>query len=277
MKSRHLMTCFGFAGLLVSTAAFAGVKLTIENTAATATQTRTDTILLDRDRMSMTTGEGRMIFRDDQKTVWVISDKRHGYLEITPQTMQQARAVMQQAIDKLKEQMKSMPEDQRKKLEAMMAAELGQTASGQDASKTSVSYRKLGKTMTVRGWSCEVVERLVNGKKQADLCVSRLDQVGLTPDDVRVFEDFFVFIRQAMPTAHHRTSLIDFEDLRKAVGYPAIPLDVTTYADGKPVSHSVMKAIERSDIPPEAFEIPAGYQKETMPKPDGATGGAQPQ
>jgi hypothetical protein len=275
MKSRHLLSCFSIAGLLLSTSAFAGVKLTIENTAASTSQTRTDTILLDRDRMSMTTGEGRMIFRDDQKTVWVLSDKRHGYVEITPQTMHQAQAAMEQAIKKLQEQMKSMPEDQRKKLEAMMEAELGQTASGQKAAESSVIYRKLGKSMTVRGWSCEMVERLVNGKKQADLCVARLDQVGLTPDDVKVFEDFFIFVRQAMPASHDRTSLIDFEDLRKAVGYAAIPLDVTTYADGKVVSHGVIKAIERSEIPPETFEIPAGYQKETMPKTDG--GGAQPQ
>jgi hypothetical protein len=188
--------------------------------------------------------------------------------------MHQAQAAMEQAIKKLQEQMKSMPEDQRKKLEAMMEAELGQTASGQKAAESSVIYRKLGKSMTVRGWSCEMVERLVNGKKQADLCVARLDQVGLTPDDVKVFEDFFIFVRQAMPASHHRTSLIDFEDLRKAVGYAAIPLDVTTYADGKVVSHGVIKAIERSEIPPETFEIPAGYQKETMPKTDG---GAQPQ
>jgi hypothetical protein len=254
--------------LLAGSAAHAGVKITVEESSSGAPKASNE-VLLERDRMAIGRHDGRLIFRDDLQTAWVVNDSRRSYAELNAQTMEQAKAAAQQTMKDLQAQLKNMPEAQRKQVEAMMAAQGMPTAPGQNAEVPAITYRPLGRRSTVGSWSCEMFEQQVAGRKQADFCAARLSEVGLHRDDLKPLQDFFTFTQKAnLPGARRQTAL-DFEALSKATGYDAIPLDVTTYNEGKPVAHSMVRSIERSDIPPTTFELPAGYKKRDISKPGG--------
>jgi hypothetical protein len=269
MRSFLMPSLFCLAALVASTAAEAGVKITIEETMGAAAQPRSNTVLLQPDRMAMGTPRGRMIFRDDLQTAWIVNDGQRRYFEMNAQSLQQAQAAMQAAMEKMQAELKSMPADQRKQVEAMMAAQ-GMSPTGQDAGPPPITYRRLGQSRTVGQWSCEMFEQQVNGQKQADFCAARLTTVGLTRGDLKAFRDFFRFTQKGMPQAsRRRAQMVDFDALSKAAGYDAIPLDVTGYDNDRQVSHSVVRSVERSDIPAATFELPAGYTKEEIPRPGG--------
>jgi hypothetical protein len=253
---------------LASGAAHAGVKITVEESSSGAPKASNE-VLLETDRMAIGRHDGRLVFRDDLQTAWVINDSRHSYAELNTQTMEQAQAEAQKTIKQLQAQLKNMPEAQRKQVEAMMAAQGMPVTPGQEVEAPAITYRPLGRRSTVGSWSCEMFEQQVAGQKQADFCAARLSDVGLHRDDLKAMRNFFTFTQKASLPGARRQTALDFDALSKATGYDAIPLDVTTYDGDKPVSHSVVRSIERSSVPPATFELPAGYQKQEISKGGG--------
>jgi hypothetical protein len=249
---------------LAGNAAEAGVRITVEQTMGSSAEPRSNDILLEPDRLAMSTPEGRMIFRDDLQTAWIINDGKRRYFVMDAETMQQAQAAMQAAMEQMRAKLQTLPPDQRKQVEAMMAAQ-GMSPNEDSGTAPPVAYRRLGQSRTVGSWSCEMFEQEVQGRKQAEFCAARLDEVGLTRADLKAFQDFFDFTQKAIPApARRHTAMVDFNALSKAAGYDAIPLEVAVYDNNRRVSHSVVRQVDRSDIPPATFELPSGYTKQDI-------------
>ena len=254
---------------LAGKAAEAGVRITIEQTMGSSAGPRSNDILLEPDRLAMSTPEGRMIFRDDLQTAWIINDGRRRYFAVNAESMQEAQAAMQAAMEKMKARLQTLPPDQRKQAEAMMAAQ-GMSPNGDSADMPPIAYRRLGQTKKVGGWSCEMFEQEVGGRRQAEFCAARLSEVGLARADLKAFQDFFDFTQKALPpVARRHAAMVNFDALSKAAGYDAIPLEVAVYDNGRQVSHSVVRQVERSDIPPATFELPSGYTKQEITRRGG--------
>jgi hypothetical protein len=226
---------------------------------------------LDSDRLRISSSDGDMIYRGDLGKVFILDKDQHSYMEMSPETMQAMKARMDQAMARMKQQMASMPEAQRKQMEAMMA-QRGMPMPGQQPSAPpQLSYEKSGDARKVGKWGCTPYKAVANGKPEADLCIAKLEDLGLTRDDLKPMISLSSFMGKQMSQMGGSTppmASADFDSLKKAVGYDGFPIQTTQTS---PAGHgqyvSTLQSVEHKDVPAGSFDIPPGYTKRDMGAP----------
>jgi hypothetical protein len=230
------------------------------------------TMILDSDRLRLETPRGGMIYRGDLKKVFVIEDKAHSYMELSPDSMQKMKGQMDQAMARMQQQMASMPEAQRKQIEAMMASR-GMPGIGQAAAAPQVTYQRTGPVRKVGTWACTPVSSVVNGNMKSDLCVARLSDAGLTRDDLKPLISLSTFMGTQLAQMGGQASPMastDFDSLTKAVGFEGFPVQTVYHLDNGQHDHeTTVQSVEHKDVPADTFDIPAGYTKREMGGPHG--------
>lgn len=212
-------------------------------------------VYLEPDRVRIESQNSVTIFRADQDAVYVLKPSDKTFIRVTPETMKQVAAAMSAARAQLAQQMKSMAPAERAKIEKMLP--------GAGAAQTpQFEFRKAGGTASFGKWSCERVEQLADGRPQAQLCVARLSDLGLGPDDLAALRRFEAFMQQAAPGTAAGGAAIDPQALRNVVGYEAYP--VHSEIPGAGVK-TTTETVEKQAIPAALFELPAGYREQAMP------------
>ena len=266
---KHLRSQFawnaGFLGALLAFSAGGGATAATvmafdEADNGAAAQPRT--MILDTDRLRMSTAATDVVFRGDLNKAWVLRSKDHTYLELTPGSLGQIGARMDQAMGQMKEKLAALPEAQRKQIEAMMAARMGQ---GAPAAPPQVAYEKAGDSRTVGDWSCGPFQIVVDGKASSEVCIAKLSELGLSRDDLTGFASFGAFMaKMTAATGVLRSPMtsINFDSMTKAIGFDGFPVQTTTkFGDGGRQIVVTLKSIQRQAPPAGAFDIPAGYTK----------------
>ena len=238
--------------------------------------TQTNQIQIAKDRMRAETvgqaGEKQTVVFDGVKQVlWLINTGRKSYSEMTKADVDRLGGQMSDAMARLQEQLKSLPPEQRAQIEALMAGRggLGGPPGGRGgaAAPPQVNFAKAGGSKTVAGWSCDQYRKTVNGQQEEDLCLARITAVGLSAADFQVFERFSTFMAPLMtsPMMPKNDIIMGWNDMNKAVGFPAAPLETVTYAGGKPDRQMTVNKMERTAIPAGTYELPAGLTKQEIP------------
>jgi hypothetical protein len=255
----------GFAGALVAfgaggDASAATVMTFDEAVNGAAAQPRT--MIVDTDRLRMSTAAIDIVFRGDLNKVWVLRSKDHTYLELTPEGLGQMGARVDQAMARMKEKLAALPEAQRKQIEAMMAAHMGQ---GAPSAPPQVDYEKAGDSRTVGNWSCAPYQVVVGGKASSEVCIAKLSDLGLSRDDLTGFASFGAFMAKmtaAMGVLRSPMTSMNFDSMNKAIGFDGFPVQTTAkLGDGGRQIVVTLKSIQRQDPPAGAFDIPPGYTK----------------
>jgi hypothetical protein len=180
--------------------------------------------------------------------------------------MGQAAARMDKAMAQMKQKLASMPEAQRKQIEAMMAAR----GMGQGAPRTAprVSYEKAGDSRRVGDWNCEPYRIVSNGKLSSEVCIARLSDLGLSRDDLKAFASFGAFMGQmSAAMGFLRTPMMtdDFDSMTKAIGFDGFPVQTSsTFGDGGRQVVATLKSIQHRDPPEGVFDLPSGYAKRNL-------------
>jgi hypothetical protein len=225
-----------------------------------APQTRT--MVLDTDRLRMSSAAADVIFRGDLGKVWILQSKLHSYIELTPAGLGQMGARMDQAMAQMKEKLAALPEAQRKQIEAMMAARMGQ---GAPSAPPQVTYEKAGDARTVGDWSCAPYRIVVSGKASSEVCIAKLSDLGLSRDDLSGFAGFGAFMAKAtaaMGVLRSPMTTLNFDSMTKAIDFDGFPVQTTTkVGDGSRQIVVTLKSIQHEDPPAGAFDIPDGYTK----------------
>ena len=220
------------------------------------------TMILDTNRLRMSTAAIDVIFRGDLNKVWVLRSKDHSYLELSAAGLGQMGARMDQALAQMKETLAAVPEAQRKQVEAMMASHMGPGAA---SAPPQVAYEKAGDSRTVGDWSCAPYQVVVGGKASSEVCVAKLSDLGLSRDDLTGFVSFGAFMAKMTAAAGFLRSpmtSINFDAMSKAIGFDGFPVQTTAkFGDGGRQIVVTLKSIQRQDPPAGAFDIPAGYTK----------------
>ncbi len=256
---RWSLAGFGFAALMAMAggAAEAGVVVTEQVVNLSNQSTSNDTVFIDSDRMKAGSDRHTVIFRGDLQRMWMIDEPGHSYREITPGSMQ---AMQDQAHAAMDQRLANLPEAQRKQVEAMMAQKGGGGMMAPTTPSLPPSYRKLGETKTIAGYSCELYHREAGGEI-SDVCIARLDAAGLSRDDFRVFAQMLKFL----PSGGDKPALYDLDAQRQALGFDGLPLETLIYTNGKPFMRRTVTAIQHSSIPGSTFELPPGFAKQDLP------------
>ena len=219
---------------------------------------RTVTIYLDADKFRLTTDATDVIFRGDRDTVWVTRAKSKTYLELTPETMARTAAAMNDTMAAAREKLAALPEAQRKQIEAMMGAKGAALAA---TSPPPPTYEKAGDNRTVGAWSCTPYRVVAAAKASTEFCIAKLDDLGLSADDIKPFARFAAFaakLRGAMAQWGGSSFSWDFDSMRKAVGFEGFPIESkTSFEGGKRVVVNTVQSIQHEDMPAGESRPPA--------------------
>jgi hypothetical protein len=261
-------------GILATTAALALLSIGSAHAATVITlsqaagpNTVTQTMYLDGDKVKISSADGDMIYRGDQGKVFTTDKAQRSYMEMSPETMKAMKARMDQAMDRMKQQLASMPEEQRKQVEAMMTSR-GMALPGQSAAPPQIAYEKIGDVRKVGKWDCIPYKVTANGKPQADLCVAKIEDIGLTRDDLKPLISLSAFMkkqRSQIGAPPPPMAEADFDALKQAIGYDGFPIQTTQAAPGGQGQFaSTVQSVEHKDIPSGSFDLPSGFAKRDM-------------
>src|SRR5579859_337220 len=223
------------------------------------------TIDLAGEKVRMDSPENQMIYRGDQNKVWIVRPEDKAYIELTPESMGQMKAQMDQAMARMQQQMASMPPEQRKQMEAMLASR-GMAPSA-SAAAPQVTYEKAGEPGKLGDFTCTPFHVTVAGGPSSEFCIASLSDLGLTRDDLKPFIGFGKFMSQMGGVGAQRSPMaqLDFDAIKKQIGFDGFPVRTTLNApDGKHVVQTTLKSIKHEDPPAGAFDLPAGYSREDM-------------
>jgi hypothetical protein len=225
------------------------------------------TIYLTATQIKVDMPKMALIFQVGSGKLMNVMKEKKEYMEIDVKAL---GARISGATAMMKQGLQSMPEAQRKMVEAMMA----QHGASPDAPKIAMSYEKTGESKTIGSWPCQVFHQKRGGKQIADACIAKADDVGLTPDDLASLRALAETAIKSMPDVlKNNVPVTDFDDQARQIGFVGIPVELVVYANGAAVSTTTVKSIDHAPISADTFVIPADYAKKKMPGVLGVLGG----
>jgi len=260
---RAIVLLSGLFAITAGGSAMAGTVITLDQTVNGAPG-RPQVMYLEPDRLRMSTPENDMIFRGDQSKVWVVRPQDKAYIELTPESMSQMKAQMDQMQAQMQQRLASMPPEQRKQVEAMMASRgMGPNASA----APQITYTKAGEPEKVGDYTCTPFKVTMNGGPASDFCMARLSDLALSRDDLKSFVAFGAFMSQMGGTGTQRSPMatIDFDAMKKQIGFDGFPVRTShSSPDGSHNVETTLKSIQHQDPPAGTFDLPAGYTRQDM-------------
>ena len=117
------------------------------------------------------------------------------YTEMTKADLDRVSGQMAGAMAQMQEQMKNMPPEARKRMEATMQ---GRGMPGGAGVAARTEYKKVG-TDKVGKWTCDKYEGTRDGEKVAELCTVAPATLGFTPADFEVTRQMADFFSKLVP------------------------------------------------------------------------------
>jgi hypothetical protein len=237
--------------------------LIVERTVAGAT-TRTSQVQIERERMraELTGPAGEtqiVVFDGPQQVLRLISVERKSYTEMTKADADRMGAQVSTAMAGMKEQLAKMPPEQRAKMEAMMAR-LGGAIPGA-AAAAKPDFRRAG-TDKVGKWTCDKYEGFRNGEKTSEVCTVDPKALGLTMADFEISKQVGEFFQKLLPQGADQIVGVGTLDTQ---GFSGVPVRRVTLSGGKVQSTSELTDVRRQTFADSTYDVPAGFQKRTMP------------
>ena len=261
---RRILSLLVSALALSSGHAMAGVVVNVTGTDLSNNTTDPMTVYLDTDRMKIVNGKDTMIFRGDLKRMWSIENTGRQYTEINPDTVQQMGSQVSAAMAQMQARLAQMPPEQRAQIEALMAQRPGGAFAAPSPAKPQVTYTRAGGGKSIGSWRCEQYDKIVDGRKEAELCMAPLGSVGITEDDLKVLNSIGTMMGPITQQVPDRSNYMGLDAISKAIGFQGVPLETVYYDDGKPTRRDTVNKIERTAIPASTFELPQGLTKREM-------------
>jgi len=255
------------AWLLAWPMAAAAGTLIVEKTTAADGPARTHQIQIEKDWMraehDTPSGEkGAFAFDGVKQVIWIINYEKKTYSEMTKADVEGMSHQMTEAMGRMQEHMKSLPPDQRARMEEMLKGR-GMPGSA-PAPAPRLTYRKVG-TDVVGRWTCDKYEGYRDSQKVSELCTVDPKVLGFVEADFDVARKLAEFFKQLMPqNADNVFSVGKGEDQ----GFSGVPIRRVFFV-GQRRTVTETTEVSRQSFPPSTFEVPSGFRKQPF-------GGRQP-
>jgi hypothetical protein len=250
------------AAMMLSAAAIEaadGVLIAQKTTSSSGTATTHQTQIEQTRMRSETAGPtGRkmtLVFDGAAQVMRTIDDDAKTYTEMTKADLDKMSAQMSGAMTQMQEQMKNMPPEARKRMEAMMqgrGAAAGATA--------PTEYKKIG-TDKVGKWTCDKYEGTRNGEKVSELCTVAPASLGFTLGDFEVTRQMAEFFAKLVPQGADQMFRVGSNAPN---GFTGLPVRTVIFRNGAPSITSEITDVSRQNFPDSIFAVPAGYTKRDL-------------
>lgn len=240
MKSRSTI---GLAVWLVSLPAMADVTLTYHWQGGG----EASRIWIAGDRVRMEdTGRGRTVtlYDGNTDTVTLVDPQAGTYTVLDEETRRRIRQQVKAAIERLREQMKGMSEEQRRRAESVLPSEEG----------IRTELRATGETETYGGHECRMFRVVVNDMPESQMCVTDPETVGLPAADYRTLKRMFSAMAriasEVMPEGSLGAGMTEIE---------GVPVMVHEQGKSRP---QVLESVAVGEVAGDRFEVPDDYRRQ---------------
>jgi hypothetical protein len=253
--------------LLFSARAEAGVTLVMQRGAE-----QPSTLYVDGDKMRMenpgAAARATVIINAATKRMTIVNEADKSYSEITPEDMKRFREQLESRRAQMEEHLKTMPPEQRKRIEEAMGPKM---VAGAGPTKLPVlKFERTGEKKTINGFSCDTYHVLEDGTPKEEDCIAPWSSSVLQRSDFAGLRKFAEDMAKSSGTMSPGGGRQMFEQFDKYPGFPVLrhPLDPGHHDDEQ------LKSVKRGPIPAASFTPPAGFTKKDLPM--GAMGGGGP-
>jgi hypothetical protein len=220
----------------------------------------TTTSYISPDHVRMGAGKGTETILDPKAAQMVTLDnKKKTYYVTTKEDLDKAAAKMKERMNspemkKMEQEMKNLPPEQRKQMEAMMGGLMG-----------SFDVKKTGPSRKIAGYGCETWEITMGQVSTTEECLSSELQLPLQAWQMyRSWSDSLKAMMAAMgPMAKNMEQMQEkFKELK---GYPMASDSKVNIMGHSSRTTSEVIEVKKGPIPASVWEIPAGYKKVDNP------------
>jgi len=237
-------------GLLIVTKVTSGTGVPQIN------QTQIDSTRMRAESTGPTGGKHVVMFDGTKQVLTMIDPDKKTYNEITKADVDAMAAQVAPAMAQMQEMLKSMPPEQRAKLEAAMKGR-GGAVPGAAAAKTV--YKKVG-TDKVGKWTCDKYEGYRGDVKTSELCTVDPKELGFTASDLDVAKQMAAFFKSFMPQMADQGFHVGTVAEQ---GFSGVPVRQTFTISGHQTVMEITD-VSRHAFPDSVFQVPAGYQKTSL-------------
>jgi hypothetical protein len=239
------------APLLASARAHAGVTLVMQRG-----KDPDSTLYVDGDKMRMenpkSSGERTVVIDAAARHMLIINDAERSYSEMTEADLDRAASMIASRRAMMQEQFKSMPPEQRARMEKMMG--------GADDKPHALKFEKMGGKKTISGFACEMYRVTDDGQPKEEDCIAPWSAAVLTRADFAGLRKFSEDMAKKLGVMAGPRNRI-FEQFDKFPGFPVVRHSLEP-GQGE---DEQLKSVKRGSIPASMFEVPAGYTKKPSP------------
>ncbi len=260
---RSLVRGVSFAGalcVLTGVAQAADGVLLVTKTTVDSGAPATNQVHMESKRMraesSGARGEKMVVVFDGTKQVMTLIDnEKKTYTEMTKADVDAIGGQMSSMMSQMEDQLKNLPPEQRAKIEAMMKGR----GAGAAVAAPKVQYKKVG-TGTVGKWTCDRYEGYADGQKTSEICTVDPKTLGFSAADFEISRELAAFFKKLMPA---NAAQVFSLGVAEEQGFSGIPVRSVSTAGGRQTTTEVTE-VSRQTFPDTIFQVPAGYQKQTM-------------
>lgn len=241
-------------------AAQAGVTIVYQHGAAAPSTIYADG---DRARIESPEREAKMtsvIVDAAGRKMTLLDDRARTYVEVTEEDLKRMRGQMTAMRAQMDERMKSMPPEQRQRMEEMMNKMSAGAAGGAAKPETHTwKFDALGQKRTINGIACQMYKVTRDGKPHEEDCISPWSAGLLKKDDFEGLRKFGEEMTSGLGIGQGGRAHQLFEGMDR---YPGIPISrVVLHEDGTRGEEDQIKSVKRESIPASRFAAPTDYAK----------------
>jgi hypothetical protein len=247
----------GIALFLTAASVFGGAKVKMETRIDGSTQQvgwvyieGENWLRIDTD-VDVDTGEpeNSMIFKADADLIYMVDHDTKEYIRMDKETMSKMAIRMNDAMRQMEEQLKQIPEAQRKIMEDMMKKNMPQPQGD-----LSVEVKSMG----VEG-EYQKYEVWVGGEKMSEVWAASPEEVGIPANSLEVFRKMSAFYEELMEAFSSNPFFKSmgtnpFPGFAQMNGFPVKTLDIDTG------SETHLSEASMSNFPEGFFDPPAEYK-----------------
>ena len=206
-------------------------------------------------------GSAYMIFDAGANHFTMIDVDRKTYMVFDQEQIQELVSMQKRAMEQMEASLANLPAAQREQMRKMMSGMMGGGKTG--AKARPHRYVRSGKTETVAGYDCEVLEVYVGEDRIAEQCVVGQEQLGIPADDyntMKAMQEFIVELVSQFPVVDEQ--IMEYGE----PGHDEIPVRYSHYSKMTGTTSGELRSINLETIDASRFEIPKGYKQQKMPK-----------
>ena len=203
------------------------------------------------------------LFDSNRRKMVLVDHERRAFYELDPDSMaQQSAEINSQMSAQMEQMLKSLPEDQRELMKQQMEKMMGAQGMPAPSGQPDWQYVRTGKSQTVRGYRCDVVEVRRGQRATQRVCVTSPKTLGVPEADIATLRAMFDFFGEMGERINSMWGGGAPEPIMSVDKLGGIPVRIEDLERGEV---DEITGVSDAKLDAKRFEIPANYNRAKMP------------